>query len=303
ITDGWMLQFGGHHYAANIAFNDGHVIGVTPFFVALEPATFTLNGSTYGPMEDERDALRAMLAALSTSELATAKLSTTFSDCLMSPGESNGNSNTFPSTKQGIAVSSLSTAQKDLVLAAIENYVEDIEETTAGAILATYTAELDETYIAYTGNGTSGSATSFLSSNSNYVRIDGPTVWIEFACQNGVVIQNQIHYHSVWRDHEHDYGVDLSGDAIDVSTGTYSVDIASNIAIYPNPAQEEISVTLPAEVTNAQVTLTDISGKTVYQGTASGLTLNVEVGALPKGTYVLTISQQSKIYTGKFIRN
>lgn len=80
-----MLQFGGHHYAANIAFNNGHVIGATPFFVALEPTTFTINGTTYGPMEDERNALRAMLASLkhSRSELATAHLSTTFSDCLL----------------------------------------------------------------------------------------------------------------------------------------------------------------------------------------------------------------------------
>ncbi|MBK9742869.1 MAG: DUF3500 domain-containing protein [Saprospiraceae bacterium] len=96
----------------------------------MEPTTFTLNGTTYGPMEDERDALRTMLASLSASELATAKLNTTFGDCLMSPGESNGNNNTFPTTKQGIAVSGLTAAQKALVLAAIETYVSDLEETT-----------------------------------------------------------------------------------------------------------------------------------------------------------------------------
>ncbi|MCB0838313.1 MAG: DUF3500 domain-containing protein [Bacteroidetes bacterium] len=302
-TDAWMLQFGGHHYAANIAFNDGHVIGVTPFFVALEPATFTLNGTSYGPMEDERDALREMLAALSTSELATAKLSTTFSDCLMSPGESNGNNNTFPATKEGLAVSGLSSAQKALILAAIENYVEDLEETTAAAIMATYTDELDDTYIAYTGNGTSGTATSFLSSNSNYVRIDGPTVWIEFACQNGVVIQNQIHYHSVWRDHEHDYGVDLSGDAIDVSTGINHVDISREITIYPNPTQEQIVVKLPLQINNARILITDISGKRVYQGRDSGESLVVDVKSLSVGSYLLTISTESKIFSGKFIRH
>lgn len=302
-TGGWMLQFGGHHYAANIAFNNGHVIGVTPFFVALEPTTFTYNGTSYGPMEDERNGMRAMLAALSASQLTTAKLNTTFSDCLMSPGESNGNSNTFPATKQGLAVSSLSAAQKDLVLAAIQNYVEDLEETTAAAIMATYTAELDETYIAYTGNGTSGNPTSFLTSNSNYVRIDGPTVWIEFACQNGIVIQGQIHYHSVWRDHEHDYGVDLSGDAIDVTTGTYNVEISHNINIYPNPTHDQITLTLPNEVNNALVTISDMSGKTIHQETSTGKSINLDVRALPKGTYIITINDKTRIYTDKFIRN
>lgn len=302
-TGGWMLQFGGHHYAANIAINNGHVIGATPFFVALEPATFTLNGTTYGPMEDERDGLRAMLASLSTSELATAKLSTTFGDCLMSPGESNGNTNTFPTTKQGIAVSGLTSAQKNLVLAAIENYVSDLEETTADAIMATYTAEIDQTYIAYTGNGTSGNPTSFLVSNSNYVRIDGPTVWIEFACQNGIVIQNQIHYHSVWRDHVHDYGVDLSGNAIDQITGTHDIELSLNLRLYPNPATDELTVSFPKEVKDAVITISDIAGRKVYRSTASGTTILINVRSLPSGRYILKAQEGNRVYSGKFICN
>jgi len=302
-TDGWMLQFGGHHYAANIAFNNGHVNGVTPFFVALEPTTFTLNGTTYGPMEDERDALRTMLASLSASELATAKLNTTFGDCLMSPGESNGNNNTFPTTKQGIAVSGLTAAQKALVLAAIETYVSDLEETTADAIMATYTAEIDQMYIAYTGNGTSGNATSFLTSNSNYVRIDGPTVWIEFACQNGVVIQNQIHYHSVWRDHVHDYGVDLSGEAIDVTTGTNDLQLSLDISIFPNPSTDQITIFFPEDLKKATITVFDMMGKAVYNKTHSGATTTVDVHSLPLGNYILKAQEGDRIYSGKFVRN
>lgn len=302
-TGAWMLQFGGHHYAANIAFNNGHVIGATPLFVALEPTTFTLNGTTYGPMEDERNALRAMLAALSASELTTAKLSTTFSDCLMSPGESNGNTNTFPANKQGIAVSSLTAAQKALVLAAIENYVSDLEASTAAAIMETYTSEIDQTYIAYTGNGTSGNPTSFLATNSNYARIDGPTVWIEFACQNGIVIQNQIHYHSVWRDHVHDYGVDLSGDAIDETTGTNDFDLSQDIKFFPNPASDQLSVSFPEDLHNAVISVFDMAGKTVSTRTASGKTITIGVGALPKGNYLLKAQEGNRIYSGKFVRN
>lgn len=302
-TGGWMLQFGGHHYAANIAFNNGHVIGATPFFVALEPSTFTINGTTYGPMEDERTSFRSMLASLSSSQLATAKLSTTFSDCLMSPGESNGNSNTFPSTKQGLAVNALTSAQKDLVLAAIKNYVSDMEETTANAIMATYTAEIDQTYIAYTGNGTSGTPTSFLTSNSNYVRIDGPTVWIEFACQNGIVIQNQIHYHSVWRDRVHDYGVDLSGDAIDVNTATRNVELSLDIKLYPNPTSGSLNISFPKELKNAELTISDLSGKKVLTKTVSGKTISLDVSHLPIGNYIFKAQESTKIYSAKFIRN
>src|SRR5262249_1292484 len=107
-TGGWMMQFGGHHYAANISFNQGHIVSTTPHFYGLEPLTFTVNGATYAPLMQEHDAMTAMLASLSASQLAAAKLSQTFSDATMIPGETNGGSGTFPTTKVGIPVSSLS---------------------------------------------------------------------------------------------------------------------------------------------------------------------------------------------------
>ena len=36
-TGAWMVQFGGHHYAANISFNQGRVVETTPHFYGLEP--------------------------------------------------------------------------------------------------------------------------------------------------------------------------------------------------------------------------------------------------------------------------
>lgn len=177
-----MLQFGGHHYGANIAFNQGRVVGATPQFEALEPLSFTTNNTTYAPLLQEREALAAMLASLTANQLAAAKLSQTFSDTTMTAGESNGGNGTFPATKVGLAVSSLSTAQKQLVLDAMKPWVRDAEDTVAANLLAIYEKELDETYIAFTGSGVAGDASSFLMSNTNYARIDGPSVWIEFAC-------------------------------------------------------------------------------------------------------------------------
>ena len=127
-TGAWMIQYGGHHYAANIAYNAGKVVGTTPLFEALEPLSFTLNNVTYAPLKQERDSLSMMLASLTSTQLAAAKLNTTFSDCLLSPGESNGNTNTFPATKQGIRASNLTPAQKNLILAAIRNYTRDVDD-------------------------------------------------------------------------------------------------------------------------------------------------------------------------------
>jgi len=301
----WMLQFGGHHYAANIAYNGESVIGATPFFVALEPTTFTYNGTYYEPMEDEKEAFQNMLASLSSSEYSTAKLSSTFSDVLMAPGESNGNDNTFPTTKEGLLCSNLTTTQKNLVIAAMSNYVNDMDSATAESVLAKYTDEIDETYIAFTGSATVGDASTFLNSNTNYVRIDGPSVWIEFACQNGVVISDQIHYHSVWRDHDSDYGVDLTGSAIDeyVSTGINNSYIEDNINVYPNPANDVLSINFGQYFPDVNISILDLSGKimNVYSN-VSGQTTELNISTLPKGNYIISIHADDLFVSKKLIK-
>jgi hypothetical protein len=194
-TGTWQLQFGGHHLAVNITFSGGAVTGATPRFEGIEPKSWTSGSTTYAPLAQEQAAMLAMLTSLSSSQLASALLTTKFSDVLLGPNEDGQ----FPTTKVGLAVSSLTTAQQALVLAAMKPWVNDADSATAASLLSTYSSELSSTYIAYSGNAT-------LATNADYVRIDGPSVWIEFVCQTGVVYPSQIHYHSVYRDHKRDYG-------------------------------------------------------------------------------------------------
>ncbi|WP_428658672.1 DUF3500 domain-containing protein [Runella sp.] len=194
VTGTWMLQFGGHHYAQNITYNAGAVVSATPSHQGIEPKTWTSGTTTYAPMAVEHDAMAAMLASLSAAQLSIAKLSTTFSDVALGPNKDGQ----FPATKLGLAVSTLSDAQKLLVLAAMKPWTQDVDDATGTALLKIYETELSGTYIAYSGNAT-------LTNNADYVRIDGPGVWVEFVCQSGVVYQNEIHYHSVYRDHTRDY--------------------------------------------------------------------------------------------------
>jgi hypothetical protein len=206
ITGKWMLQFGGHHYAQNITYDAGVVTSITPLHQGVEPkGSFTLNGTTYsGPIESEHTGMQEMLGSFTSTELASAKISGTFSDCLMVPGSTT---NTMPGTKQGVKVSTLSTAAQAKVLAAMMPWLNDVDATAAAAFTAIYQNELADTYVCYASNtsGVAGTASSFLTTNTDYVRIDGPSVWIEFICQTGVVIQNQVHYHTVMRDHARDY--------------------------------------------------------------------------------------------------
>ncbi|MFD4503646.1 DUF3500 domain-containing protein [Streptomyces sp. NPDC058457] len=200
-TDGtWQLHFGGHHLALNLTYKDGEVEGTTPFFIGVEPTSWTGDdGTSYAPLAGMHDGMEDMLAGLSDDELSEAKLSESFSDVLLGPGEDGD----FPETKEGLAVSELTDDQQELVLAAMEPWVDVADDTTAASVLSAYQADLDDTYIAYSGS-------SDLSAQGDYVRIDGPGVWIEFVCQNGVVYQNQVHYHTVYRDHDTDYGGEFS---------------------------------------------------------------------------------------------
>jgi hypothetical protein len=200
-----MLQFGGHHYAQNIMYDAGQVVEITPLHQGVEPGTsFTYGGTTYvSPMSAEKSGMQDMLGSFTSAELATAKISGTFSDCLMVPGSTT---NTMPTTKQGIQVSALSSAAQAKVLAAMMPWINDLDPASATAYTTIYTNELANTYVCYASNtsGTSGNPGSFLTTNTDYVRIDGPSVWIEFICQTGVVLSG-IHYHTVMRDHNRDY--------------------------------------------------------------------------------------------------
>lgn len=192
-TGKFEIQFGGHHLAFANTYNNGVLVGATPSFRGVEPnGTFTLNGKTNQPLNQEKDAFSAMLKSLSTEQMATAKLSSTFNDLVVGP-QKDGN---FPATPSGIKVGALSEQQKTLVLAAIKTYVVDVAD--AEKLLTKYTNELDDTYISYSG-------TTDFNTRNDYVRIDGPSVWIEYVSQ-GAIETSGVHPHSVWRDKTTDYG-------------------------------------------------------------------------------------------------
>jgi len=195
-TGTWEFQFGGHHLAVANTYTDGKLAGATPSFRGIEPnAEFEQDGTSYAaPLKVKEAAFTKLLASLSADQQTTAKLADTYSDLVLGPGQDWA----FPTDKEGLQVSELSAKQKKLVLAAIAGYADDIADDDAKTILAKYEGELDDTYIAYSG-------TTALTEKDDYVRIDGPSVWIEFSMQNGIVLSGN-HPHSVWRDRTTDYG-------------------------------------------------------------------------------------------------
>ncbi len=193
----WQFQFGGHHLAVSNTYTDGVLAGATPSFRGIEPMPeFEQDGVTVMPELQEQAAFVAFLASLTSEQLATATTSDSYTDILLGAGEDWA----FPTTSEGLQGSELSDEQKALLLAAINTYVNDVTDADAATILEGYESDLDDTYFLF-----SGSSALDMESAGDYVRIDGPSVWIEYSTQTAVTVGGT-HPHAVWRDRVTDYG-------------------------------------------------------------------------------------------------
>lgn len=217
----WMLMLGNHHMAFNITFKDG-VAYPTPHHIGVEPkAAFTLNGTSYQALVDKASSMVGIFYgqtnSLSSTQLSSARLSATYGDILIGAVEYNTGSYSTVSSKfptgasgRGVLVSSLSSDQQALVTAAITKWASDYDATRAAELIADYTSSTAyaSTYVAWSGS----SSVSYpnVDVSNTYMRIDGPRAWIEIACQGGIVIQGQTHYHMIFRDKSTDYYNELS---------------------------------------------------------------------------------------------
>jgi Protein of unknown function (DUF3500) len=189
------LQFGGHHFAFANTYNKGKLVGATPSFRGLEPSIFEYKGKKYQPLEQERVAFSNIITDLNEQEKNKAKLSYTFNDILLGPNQDGK----FPNEHQGQKIGDLNKKQQNLVIKAIELYVKDLDTENAKIFMEKYSKELTDTYIAYSGSGNMGQV-------SDYIRIDGPSIWIEYSAQSSRDFPGTSHPHSVWRDRKSDYG-------------------------------------------------------------------------------------------------
>jgi len=191
-ADPWILQLGGHHLAINIYYK-GTTGTATPYHVAAQPTVWKDDqGKTHDPLAPMRESLHGLLASLTPEQLKQAKLESRFNDVYVGP-QKDGQ---FPAKSEGVSVSELSEASKDFVKKAIAAWTGDSPQGVEYRKL--YDAELDKVKVAYSGTPNVGG------DRGDYVRIDGPRVWIEFATQGSD------HYHTIWRDRLTDYGAEFS---------------------------------------------------------------------------------------------
>ena len=101
---------------------------------------------------------------------------------------------------EGVKVSTFNERQKTLLMELVGQWVGMINSTAADAKMAEIKASLGETWFAWSGPTTPGSAA--------YFRVQGPTLWIEYAPQQMGGDATK-HLHTMYRDPSNDYGAKL----------------------------------------------------------------------------------------------
>lgn len=183
----WMLQFGGHHLAINLTMA-GSQATMAPSLPAAQPATYTVEGRTVRPLGKENDKAFALIQALDDAQRGQAILGSRVADLVLGPGRDGRTIQ-----PEGIRASALSPAQQTMLWDLVREWVGIMNDAFAEPRMAEIRSKLADTYFAWSGPTTSGSAA--------YFRIQGPTLVIEYAPQGSVD-----HIHTIYRDPTNDYG-------------------------------------------------------------------------------------------------
>ena len=192
-TWGWRVE--GHHVSLHFSVVNGTAISSTPSFAGSNPAEVREGAEkgkrVLGLLEDSG---RALVTALDATQRGTATINATAPNEIVTTNTLDIN----PLTPEGLKVSAMNAAQRDLLNKLLDAYAGMMAADIAADRLARIkTAGIENVTFAWAGPVERG--------QKHYYRVQGPTFLIEFDnTQN-----DGNHVHSVWRDFKGDFGRDL----------------------------------------------------------------------------------------------
>jgi hypothetical protein len=188
----WMIQFGGHHLGLNITFS-GENGTLAPSHTGVQPAIYELEGKTVRPLGREVDKAFALLSSLDETQRKAAILGFEMRDLVLGPGRDGQ-----MIAPEGIKGSTLTEKQREMLLDLAGEWTGIIQDTLATAKMEQMKKNVAETWFAWSGPAEKGGAA--------YFRIQGPTVFIEYAPQRlgGDATK---HIHTIYRDPTNEYGM------------------------------------------------------------------------------------------------
>jgi hypothetical protein len=239
----WGWRFGGHHVSLNNLVVDSAVVATTPCFLGADPATSPLlGGAVNRPLARVEDiardlvrslprdlAARAVLLPRAPSDLVTANRTTVTPGDRVVPLAGIWRDERFPDpTEQarlqdmsdaidaaagfddpdhaaveytaeprGVATAELDAEQRAMVRALLGTYLDRVPADISPLRRYEDDAVLDAVHVAWAGSTTPG--------EPHYYRLQAPRLLIEWDNTQ----RKANHAHSVWRNPESDFGLDV----------------------------------------------------------------------------------------------
>jgi hypothetical protein len=207
-----MLQFGGHHLAVNLTMAGGRAT-MAPSLPATQPAAYSFEGRTVRPLGDENDKAFALVNALDEKQRSQAVLRNRVANLVLGPGEDGKTIQ-----PEGIRASDLSAAQQTMLWDLVREWTGLVNDAFAEPRMSELRSTVRETFFAWSGPTTNGSAA--------YFRVQGPTLVIEYAPQNSTD-----HIHTIYRDPTNDYGARIVRSKTARATETWPLVIVAGTAL------------------------------------------------------------------------
>lgn len=83
---------------------------------------------------------------------------------------------------------------------------------------------------------------------------------------------------------------------IEQSTGIPVAAAGNALTLFPNPTVGEVMLRMPGPVSNGAVTVSDAMGRTVLQTMMNGITHFLDLGAVPRGFYVVSVQDAEGVH-------
>ncbi|HYL76850.1 MAG TPA: DUF3500 domain-containing protein [Bryobacteraceae bacterium] len=193
-TGTWGYRVEGHHISQNFTIANGKVQGAPSFFGA-NPAEVR-EGPRKGlrVLAHEEDYARTFIQSLTADQKKTAIVNTTAPADILT---TNSRKAALQGQPSGLEASKLNAHQKELLQNLLDEYCNNVPEQVAQAREEQIKKAGNNIYFAWAGGDQPG--------QPHYYRIQSPAFLIEYDdTQNGAN-----HIHSVWRDFNGDFGLDL----------------------------------------------------------------------------------------------
>jgi hypothetical protein len=193
----WGYRVEGHHLSLNFSIVNGKVIG-SPNFFGANPAEVR-EGPRKGlrVLHAEEDKARELLTALTPDQKKIAILTEDAYKDIITMASRKASMEGQPS---GLNVSKMNPKQRALLQALLEEYAHNMPEQIALARMEQIKKAGNNLHFAWAGVEEKA--------GPHYYRIQAP----EFVVEYDNTQNNANHIHSVWRDFNGDFGLDLLGD-------------------------------------------------------------------------------------------